>query len=101
MHAIIAMLVVGAGFTKAELEALPKPDPHFFDSLLDDKQPARARKAGLDERSPVMKQLLAQKALRRRQRVRQQDAWFGYDPGMQAVMGHARQVYLNSFRRVW
>lgn len=92
MYTIIAILIVGAGgFTKAELDALPKPDPHFFDSLLDDKKPARAKRAVQDERSPVMKQLLVQKAMRRRQRSRQQDAWYGYDPGMQAVMGYARQ----------
>lgn len=101
MSTMIAILIVGAGFTKAELDALPKPDPHFFDSLLDDKKPARARRAVQDDRSPVVKQLLAQKAMRRRQRSRQQDAWYGYDPGMQAVTGHARQFYLNSFQRIW
>lgn len=101
MNIMFAILMVGAGFTKAELDALPKPDPHFFDSLLDDKKPARGRRVVQDDRSPVVKQLLAQKAMWRRQRSRQRDAWYGYDPGMQGVMGHSRQFYVNSFQRIW
>jgi hypothetical protein len=100
MNIMIAMLMVGAGFTKAELDALPKPDPHFFDNLPHEKRPGEKR-AVQDLRSPMMQQSLAQKAMRRRQWSRQHDARYGYDPGMEAVIGTARQFYVNSFQRTW
>jgi len=106
MNAMIAVLMVGAGFTQAELDALPKPDPHFFDRLLDNKKPAREKPARekhalQDLRSPQMRQMLAQKALQRRQRTRQHDTRSDYDPGMQAVMDMSRRFHANSFQRIW
>ena len=101
MNAMIAILTVGAGFTQAELDALPKPDPHFLDRRMDDKKPAREKNAVQDLRSPQMRQMLAQKALQRRQRTRQHDTRSDYDPGMQAVMDMSRRFYANSFQRIW
>jgi len=48
-----------------------------------------------------MRQMLAQKALQRRQRTRQHDTRSDYDPGMQAVMDMSRRFYANSFQRIW
>lgn len=70
---LIATTASGAGFTKAELDALPKPDPiepgpAFFSG------PNRPKQASHADRTPQQRYLLAARARYRRARGRELDS---------------------------
>lgn len=83
---LASLLIVGAGFTPAELAALPKPDPHLFDKaprefFTSKDRHGQPRMLSQAEQARVFfqKKAVAMRAQRRRMRYRQLDSQPFYD----------------------